>query len=183
MKKKSSTEKIDSKSAENEYAEVLQNPDFKNPPNEEEVLFIKSYTLEPSLDAVLWMHHKGEERKANKLFRINAKTHGVIDYAFAATLLITPSLIGLKNKLLFGLFGASTAGLAALTKDSLGIKPVLSLKTHRVMDIALLSGIAAAATSKEIRSHKRTLGFTLSLLALGLTTVLLTDWNSSSSNK
>ncbi|MBC7485889.1 MAG: hypothetical protein H7282_03970 [Cytophagaceae bacterium] len=105
-------------SAENEYRQSLQEDNFSDEPTrEEELLLIKTYALDPSLDGVLWS--KLEPAKpVGASFLISAKTHGIIDYAFAATLCVAPLLLGLKNKILFGLLGDAAALSAGLIEDS-----------------------------------------------------------------
>lgn len=173
--------RVDILSAQQEYEEALQQDFTQNPTQEEELLLIKTFAIDPTLDAVLWS--KLESAKpAKSRMRISAKAHGIIDYAFAATLCIAPLVFGLKNKLLFGLLGDSAALSAALTKDSKGVVPVMPLKTHRAVDVALLSGLAVAATTKSVRQHKPTLIFALGMLAAGIATVALTDWNNNTKN-
>ncbi len=178
MSTKNKRARVDIHSAEQDYKQALQEDFSENPTREEELLFIKSYALDPSLDQVLWS--KLESKKPAKApLRISAKAHGVIDYAFAAALGIAPLVFGLKNKILFGLLGDATALSAGLTKDSKGVYPVMSLKTHRAVDIALLAGLAATATTKSVRQHKPSLIFALGMLVAGVATVALTDWNNS----
>ena len=183
MSTKNRQARIDIHSAEQEYRQALEDHNLSDEPTkEEELLLIKTYALDPSLDAVLWS--KLEPTKQTKVpFRISAKTHGIIDYAFAATLCVAPLVFGLKNKFLFGLLGDAAALSAGLTKDSRGVLPVMPLKAHRAVDVALLSGLALAATSKSVRKHKPSLIFTLGMLAAGVTTVLLTDWNNNAKSK
>jgi len=181
MSTKNRKARVDIHSAEQEYRQALNENFTDEPTREEELLLIKTYALDPSLDAVLWSKLEPAQQ-AKVPFRISAKTHGIIDYAFAATLCVAPLVFGLKNKLLFGLLGDATALSAGLTKDSRGALPVMPLKTHRAVDVALLSGLAVAATTKSVRQHKPSLLFALGMLAAGVTTVLLTDWNNSVKN-
>lgn len=173
---------MDVHAAHHAYRESLQDESQTNEePQEEEVLFIKSYAVSPSLDEVLWK--KLETPATFKSRRLSAKSHGMIDYAFAAALGIAPLVFGLKNKVLFGLLGDATALSAALTKDSKGVLPVMPLKTHRAVDVALLAGLAGIATTKAVRSHKPSLIFSLGMLAAGVTTILLTDWKTKQAGK
>ena len=176
MSTKNKKARIDIHSAQQEYEQVLQEDLSESPTREEELLLIKTYALDPSIDAVLWSKHESKPA-AKAPVRISAKAHGIIDYAFAATLGIAPLLLGLKNKMLFGLLGDATALSAALTKDSKGLYPVMPLKTHRAVDVALLAGLAVTASTKSVRRHKPSLLFALGMLVAGVATVALTDWN------
>jgi hypothetical protein len=180
MSTKNKRARIDIHSAQQDYEQTLQENFSDNPASEEELL-IKSYALDPSLDSVLWSKLESAPQVKAPM-RISAKAHGIIDYAFAATLCVAPLLLGLKNKMLFGLLGDATALSAALTKDSKGLYPVMPLKTHRAVDVALLAGLAATATTKSVRRHKPSLIFALGMLVAGVTTVALTDWNRSAKN-
>lgn len=182
MSTKNKNARIDIHSAQQEYQQALQENFSDNPTREEELLLIKTFAPDPSMDAVLWSKFESS-KPANVPLRISAKAHGIIDYVFAATLCLAPLALGLKNKMLFGLLGDATALSAALTKDSKGLYPVMPLKTHRAVDVALLAGLAATATTKSVRQHKPSLIFALGMLAAGITTVALTDWNKEKTTK
>jgi len=168
--------KPDARVAEGEYQDMQRESNFQTDESGNDILLIKSYALNPSIDQALWSMHDAN-RTTGGSKPISAKMHGVIDYVFAGTLCFAPLLLGLKNKLLFGLMGDAVALSAALTKDSQGVLPVMPLKTHRAIDAALLAGLAVTATTKTVRKHTPTFAFTVGMLALGITTVLLTDWN------
>ena len=69
---------------------------------------------------------------------ISTKAHGVLDYATAAALLAAPELFGLKDEraaaLLPRLAGASAAAYSAVTDYELGLRRLLSMRTHLVLD-------------------------------------------------
>lgn len=79
---------------------------------------------------------------------ISTKAHGVLDYATAAGLLAAPELFGLKEvraaALLPRLAGASAAAYSAVTDYELGLRRLLSMRTHLVLDG--MSGALLAAS-------------------------------------
>lgn len=110
---------------------------------------------------------------------INRTTHSVIDYAFAGALFALPWLLRLSpgaKKLAAGL-GTSVLGYSAVTDSPVGLKSLLSFKTHRSIDIGNLAGLATLPIITGIAKEKRAAGFFGALLALGVTAVLLTDWD------
>ncbi len=106
-------------------------------------------------------------------------THGVIDYVFSAALLFIPGMIGLKKKAvrLYAINGITTILYSAVTNYPLGIKPVISLKTHRAADCANIALLAASALYKPVRKDKRAVLFNITMASAALITVLLTDWD------
>ncbi len=110
---------------------------------------------------------------------ISPELHGIIDYAFATTLFLAPSLLGLnkKAKCEYYTLGAAAFGYSALTDYPMGLKPVISYNTHRMLDYATITTFAATTACKVINKEKRTLVFHLSMMALAAVTVMLTDWN------
>lgn len=101
-----------------------------------------------------------------------------MDYAVVGMLSTLPAAIGLDKSAV-----KSYAGVAAniLTVNSLsdtpvGIKNVMSMKTHRKMDIATLSTLAMMTFAKPFRKDKKALCFHLGFLALVTTQFILTDF-------
>ena len=58
------------------------------------------------------------------------------------------------------------------------IKQLIPLRTHQKIDVVNLLGLAAFAGYKGVCRKKPTLAAHLGLLALGVTSVLLTNWTS-----
>ena len=104
--------------------------------------------------------------------------HGIIDYGFAAIQLAGPTVLGLNKKTtkLHALLGLKLLGLTALTDSPAGIKPVVSLKTHRKVDLAVLGSMTALTAMKPIYQNRRSLIFHLALVGLGAASFLLTDY-------
>lgn len=104
--------------------------------------------------------------------------HGIIDYGFAAIQLAGPPFLGLNKKTtkIHKLFGLKLLGLTALTNTPAGIKPVVSFKTHRKVDLAVLGSLTALTAMKPIYKNKRSLIFHLALVGLGAASFLLTDY-------
>jgi hypothetical protein len=110
---------------------------------------------------------------------INAKWHGIIDYAFAAIQLLLPKALKLNKKVVkaYELQGTGFLTVNALTDTPVGIKPVLSLKTHQKIDAAALSSLALLTASKMIRKDKKALTFHLIYFAVATTNFLLTNYD------
>ena len=110
---------------------------------------------------------------------IKATAHGEIDYGFAAVNVVVPPLLGLRGPALAipGFFAAAQGGLNALTRTPVGLKPVVSLRTHgwveaaTIPTLALLSGRSGALSSTRAKVY-----FGAMALALG-TVYALTDWD------
>jgi len=104
--------------------------------------------------------------------------HGIIDYGFSVIQIAGPTLLGLnkKTRKLHLLLGLKLLGLNALTDSPSGIKPVVPLKTHRKVDLAVLGSMTALTAMKPVYKNKRSLIFHLALVGLGAASFLLTDY-------
>ena len=181
--KNKQNKKVDVQVAEQDYLDTIRDSSaYSSGENQNDTLLIHSLALDPTLDQMLWSKHLDSSPVSVTLKPISSKTHGFIDYAFAATLLVAPTLLGLKNKKIFGFFGASVALSALLTKDSRGLKPLFPLKTHLAIDVGLLSAMAVTAVTKPVRRHKNAVAFMMGLVTIGIATVWLTDWESNSTS-
>jgi hypothetical protein len=109
---------------------------------------------------------------------ISPKLHGIIDYAFAGTLLLLPSLLHFNKKArkLYKLIGLEVLAYSALTDYPAGLEPVISFDTHHKTDCANIAGLAAVTTCKYIHKDKAILAFHTGMTAMAMITVLLTDW-------
>lgn len=65
----------------------------------------------------------------------------------------------------------------ALTDTPAGVKPLMSFKTHKKMDIGLMAVSSLLTFTKSIRKDKVALAFHLSVIGLTLASFLLTDFN------
>ena len=111
---------------------------------------------------------------------VNAKTHGIIDYAFSGIQLLGPSLLSLNksaNRTYKGL-GAGFLLVNALTKTPVGIKGKLSMKDHRKADTSFLLVLSALSFASMIRKDKTALFFHLGFLSTAIAHYVLTDYNS-----
>jgi hypothetical protein len=106
--------------------------------------------------------------------------HGIIDYGFAASLFILPSLLGVKRKnaQLYAVMGSGLAAVNAITDHGAGITPKLTFEEHRKFDLVNLVTMASVIGTKAIRSDRKALPLHAALLAVTLTHFLLTDWDS-----
>jgi hypothetical protein len=115
---------------------------------------------------------------------ISPKIHGLIDYAFALALLVVPELIGSqkKTRLLYKIIAGEVFLYSALSKHPYALKPLIPFRIHKKIDMVNLSGLALLGAYKGIHKHKPTLLFHAGMTVLGITTVLLTNWDNQSNN-
>ncbi len=101
-----------------------------------------------------------------------------MDYAVAGMLATVPATIGLGSAAVRSYAGvaANILSVNSLTDTPVGIRNVMSMKTHRKMDIATLSTLAMMTFAKPFRKDKRAMCFHLGLLALVGTQFMLTDF-------
>ncbi len=109
---------------------------------------------------------------------ISKTTHGLIDYVFAAALFSVPKLIGCNPKTvkLYRGIALEVVLYSALSKDKLAPLPLVPMKVHKVIDIVNLGTLGLLSTYKGIRKRPKAIAFNLGMLAMGVTTVLLTRW-------
>ena len=109
---------------------------------------------------------------------ISPKMHGIIDYSFAAGLLVLPTLLGLNKKVrnLYKIMAAEMFLYSSLTDYPAGLAPLIPYETHRKIDVANIAGMAADTFYKPIRKQKRATLFHIAATTAALTTLLLTDW-------
>ncbi|KQR65316.1 hypothetical protein [Pedobacter sp. Leaf176] len=109
---------------------------------------------------------------------ITPAIHGLVDYAFAATLYTVPALIGCNKKtvVLFRGLAIEVFLYGAITRQPLALLPLIPMRVHKLIDVANLSGMALLTGYKGIRKKPKAVGFNLGMVALGITSVLLTQW-------
>jgi len=109
---------------------------------------------------------------------ITPAIHGLVDYAFAAALFAVPGLMGCNKKTvqLYRGLALEVFMYGALTRQPLGVLPMIPMKVHKLIDVANLSGLSVLTGYKGIRKNPKAVGFNLGMVALGITTVLLTQW-------
>lgn len=103
----------------------------------------------------------------------------MIDYGFSAIQLLAPIALGLNKKAQRSYQSLGTGFLAmnAVTKTSVGLKPLISFKEHQKADLVFLAGLAGLSFFKSIRKSRLSLGFHLGFLAVAMANYLLTDYN------
>ena len=110
---------------------------------------------------------------------ISPKMHGIIDYAFAAILVLVPPVLNLNRKArkLYKLLGANVMVYSALTDYPAGIIPVISYQQHEKIDYANIGEFAVETLYNGIRKDKRALAFHIGITTLAVITVMLTNWD------
>jgi hypothetical protein len=110
---------------------------------------------------------------------IGPTAYGVIDYAFATLNMLAPSLFGLRGpaRAICYSFAASQGLLNALTDHPLGLRKVVPLRIHRMLEtpyvpaILLLPWLTGALRRRNARLYFA------SFFAMAATNYLLTDYN------
>lgn len=117
-----------------------------------------------------------------KLKPISPLGHGIIDYIFAASLASVPLVLKLHKslRLVYALNALSVCTYSALTRYPLAVKPIISFSRHKRIDIDHLAALFLLSFYKKVRRHKPALLFNSAMLASGIVTVLLTDWETHS---
>jgi hypothetical protein len=110
---------------------------------------------------------------------IKPAVHGIMDYLFSGVQLLVPSLLRLNKKAVktYAAMGTGFLGINALTNTPVGIKPVLSLKTHQQIDAVSLAGLVLLSVAKPVRKDKKVLTFHLMYLAAAINNYVLTDYD------
>lgn len=105
--------------------------------------------------------------------------HGIFDYLFAGIQLFLPSALNLNKKVVksYQKKGLGFLAVNALTDTPVGVKKVISLKTHQKIDAVALGGLALMTASKMIRKDKKARLFHLLYFAAATTNFLLTDYD------
>jgi len=101
---------------------------------------------------------------------ISTRMHGMIDYAYAATLIALPFALGWRGRaaqLSIG-SGLATLGLSMLTRYEYGVFPVLPMRTHLSIDAAESSMLMSAPKMLRGSEHGTNAGRVLAMFgALG----------------
>ena len=110
---------------------------------------------------------------------ITPKLHGIFDYAFAATLLFAPRLLGLNKNAqnLYKLIALDVTTYSALTDYPAGLKKRISFDTHHKIDWANTAAFIALTAYKDIRKNRSALAFHIGMTSMAIGNVLLTDWD------
>lgn len=115
---------------------------------------------------------------------ITPALHGLVDYAFAAALYAVPDMIGCNKKTvrLYKGLALEVFLYGAMTRQPLSLVPLIPMKVHKAIDLVNLSGLTLLTSYKGIRSKPGAVAFNLGMVALGITTVLLTQWRAKDRN-
>lgn len=110
---------------------------------------------------------------------IKATAHGAIDYGFLAAQLAGPSLLGLRGpaRTLPAVFGVTQGTINALTDTPVGVKPVMSLRTHGWLEAASGPLFAFLPWYTGALKDPKAKGFFGGLLAALAVVYTLTDWH------
>ncbi len=97
---------------------------------------------------------------------ISTRTHGMIDYAFAAALIGLPFALGWggRAKALSVGSGLTTLGLSMMTRYEFGLLPLVSMKAHLGVDAAESSMLLGAP--RMLRGSDASAGRVLAALGL-----------------
>jgi hypothetical protein len=116
---------------------------------------------------------------------ISPLLHGIIDYAFSLSLISVPSIIKLNKKarLLYAINGISILSYSLFTKYPVAVKQLIPLNFHKKLDADTLALLLVEIFYNKIRRDKRAVLFHTSMLAAGIITVLLTDWDKPSNGE
>jgi hypothetical protein len=110
---------------------------------------------------------------------IGPTAHGVIDYGFVATLLLAPTLFGLKGaaRTICYFFAAMTGLTNALTEHGVGIKPLISLRAHGKIETPYVPILLLLPWAAGTFKQRNALRFFVGFFVTALTNHLLTDYN------
>ena len=110
---------------------------------------------------------------------VDAKLHGIIDYAFAGVQLFGPSVLGLNKNFVntYRVLGTAFTGVNAVTNTPVGLTNTLSMKSHQKADATFLATLATMTFSHLIKDQKKALAFHLGFLGLALVNYALTDYS------
>ncbi|MDD9206264.1 hypothetical protein PU560_07245 [Georgenia sp. 10Sc9-8] len=110
---------------------------------------------------------------------LTPKAHAAMDYGLMVGLVTVPRLLGLSERAqtVFAALGLNAGAVNALTAQPLSVKPVISFKSHQMVDLGAMPVYflvpAAAGVAKEPRARVLWLAMAACLAA----TYVLTDWD------
>lgn len=115
---------------------------------------------------------------------VSPKIHSIVDYALGTMQMGLPTLLGLPKSAqnVYRVLGAGVTALNMATATPAGVKNYVSVKGHKIADIALLGGLALLSFFKPFRENKKARIFHLSFLGIAALQFFLTDYNSSATS-
>jgi hypothetical protein len=116
---------------------------------------------------------------------ISPRTHGILDYATAATAAAASHLLRFSQPAARTARGwaAGYSALSALTDYPLGVRRTLPFRTHGVLDFAMTPLIPALPWLLGFASDRRARNFFLGLAAISAIVSALTDWKAQPSTR
>ena len=110
---------------------------------------------------------------------VSPAMHSAIDYALGGALMTIPAAIGMNDKTAanYRKLAVGVSSLTAMTDTPAGIKKMVPLKVHQMMDAGLLAGLALATAAKGLRRDKKAMIFHLSVIGMLAMNYMLTDYN------
>ena len=109
---------------------------------------------------------------------IKARAHGIMDYGFVGLMTTVPSLLGLSGRAraVAAGFGAVQGVVNALTDTRVGVKPVITLRTHGWLEAASGPAFVGVPYALGVLEDRRARAFFGGALAALVTAYTLTDW-------
>jgi hypothetical protein len=115
---------------------------------------------------------------------ISPKTHGILDYATAATAAAAGQLFRFSQPAARAAQGwaAGYGALSALTDYPLGVRRAVPFRTHGALDFAMTPLIPALPWLFGFARDRRARNFFLGLAAISAIVTALTDWKAQPSH-
>lgn len=110
---------------------------------------------------------------------ISPKAHALIDYSFAAALLILPYALNMnkENRAMFRKFAISTILYVGITDQPVSVKRLIPFPWHGVVDKGSLVYLLLKLLRKSLRQDKAALAVQLGFIGLGSINVFGTNFN------
>jgi hypothetical protein len=110
---------------------------------------------------------------------IGSTAHGAIDYAFAATQALAPTLLGLEGsaRTLCHAFAATQGILNALTDHPLGLRKLVPLRVHGQLETPFVPSLLLLPLLTGAMKHKNARRYFASFFTIALANYLLTDYD------
>lgn len=112
---------------------------------------------------------------------ISSKTHGILDYATSAFLLLSPTLFKMEGELctITYILGVVHLILTVFTDFELGLIKIIPFRIHGLIEVVVALGLAALAFWFYNNSNEFGFYFYIALSAVILLVFILTDFKTS----
>ena len=109
---------------------------------------------------------------------ISPKTHGLADYALAASLLTVPAIFGFSKqvKKLYTVEALVLLAYIAVTDHPAAVKPIIPFEVHGKIDPFNVAQFAGQTFTKPFKKDKKARAFNIAFTAIAGALVLFTDW-------